>query len=200
MEIFGIAKRLKKNHDKTEFSRELVTSLEQQYSEALHAASCGEAALSLFFAQILHRDVWVLDFRSDSFNGDGGKWTWAPRPFYFGFSSEFLKGIRCLYRGFYLGDDALFTEALESLQLSEAGESLRKHFGQGDQTSVSFSLKVFQNTFAEVFDACARAKIKLHPEFFVLGIALLSLYENLENSGERFDVRRCFLWAESKST
>ena len=153
----------------------------------------GNKILTLFFHQIITQSTWILDFRSDAFEGtQTGGLKWRPQPYFYEISPVFLAGVRSLYQGFYRSDDALFDQALSELGLSAAGQSLRNHFGVGDQSQVYFQLKTFQNTFTEVFDVCAREGVKLQPEFFVLGIILLGLYENLEILGVSFDARACF--------
>lgn len=217
--VVKVAGALKHNHsDKTgfrrlhaEYGKELVLadlgvclesgdSLAQPKKAPLSSEQLGERALTLFFHQILTRDSWILDFRSESFQEVSGQaLLWQPQAFYYSISDDFLKGVRSLYRGFYLSDDGLFDQALQGLGLTAAKESLRRHFGQGDQSSVLFHLKTFQRTFTDVFEACSREKLKLQPEFFVLGMMLLGLYEYLESLGVPYDVRKCFTLAEQRT-
>jgi hypothetical protein len=199
VDILKLVRQLQKNHSSTSqwqetqnSCRRTLESLGLSVAGKIPGRSRSQAALTLFFSQILFREVWILDFRTSSFEGIENAWSWNPKSYYFEMSSAFVQGIRNLYRGFYRNDDALFEEALASLQLSAARESLRKHFGTGDQSNVRFQLKTFQSTFADVFESCARNKIKLHPDFFILGFMLLGLYENLEQSGETLDVRSIF--------
>jgi predicted unusual protein kinase regulating ubiquinone biosynthesis (AarF/ABC1/UbiB family) len=124
---------------------------------------------------------------------------WRPKALYFQVGTEFVKNVRDLYRGFYLGEDRVFDEALERMGLLGARMSLRKHFGEGDQSAVSFRLKVFQNTFTEVFEVCAKEKIRLDRDFLVLGLMLLTLYENLESLDQSLDVRRSFMNASERA-
>ena len=151
--------------------------------------SSGDEVLALYFEQILTQDAWILDFRSGVFQGGA----WQPRPFFFRLSSEFTDGVRNLYQGFYLDDLSRFDSALKSLGLESARAPLLRHFGASDQTSVRFSLSEFQKTFADVFTCCAKAKAKLPSEFLVLGLSLLTLYENLETRGGAFNARAAFL-------
>jgi hypothetical protein len=160
----------------------------------------GERALVLFFDQILTRTCWVLDFRSSAFpTADDAGATWRPEPYFYDVSADFGRAVRSLYRGFYGEDEAAFDQALAALNLTPARDALREHFGSGDQTSVRFDLRTFQATFTEVFRACAREKLELHPDFFALGLSLLCLYENLESRGRAYDVRAAFLEADARS-
>jgi hypothetical protein len=160
----------------------------------------GENVLVLFFHQILTQETWILDLRSEVFHEEStGSNSWSPKPIYCSIEPEFLKGIRSLYKGFYGSDDSLFDQALLDLGLTAAKHSLRNHFGQGDQSSILFQLKTFQSTFTDVFEACGREKIQLQPDFFVLGLMLLGLYENLESLGIPFDARKCFSQALEKA-
>lgn len=159
-----------------------------------HAA---RAALELFFFQVLAEGTWLLDLRANAFDASNeGIVSWTPRPYWWAPSDAFQRGVRALYTGFYTGDDTLFRSALASLGLAAAEAPLREHFGLGDQSAVRFELTTFQATFARVFRACRAAGSPIAPEFAVLGIALLTLYEHLEKHGGTFDVRAAFLRAE----
>jgi hypothetical protein len=96
--------------------------------------------------------------------------------------------VRALYQGHYQGQDALFKSGLAALGLAPAEAVLRDHFGAGDQTAVAFGLPQLQASFAKVFDRCADAGSRVHPEFTALGVALLGLYESLEHCGGLHDV------------
>lgn len=151
------------------------------------------AALDLFFFQIFSSDTWLLDFRAAAFSAPvSGAITWSPQALWWSPSPAFREGTRELYAGFYSGDAPRFDAALATLGLAAAKKPLEDHFGLGDQRAVRFELKTFQGTFAAVFEACRRAGTSIHPEFAVLGIMLLTLYENLEQHGLVFDVRAAF--------
>lgn len=151
------------------------------------------AALDLFFFQVLAGETWLLDFRAASFSAaDANSASWAPKALWWSPSDEFRRGVRELYTGFYGGDDARFVRALAALGLSAAEAPLRAHFGLGDQRAVRFELATFQATFASVFRACRVAGTSIPPEFAVLGLMLLTLYEHLEALGGTFDVRASF--------
>ena len=157
--------------------------------------------LELYFLQISLCDTWLLDFRSSSFHAASGKpLIWSPGPYFLRLSSEFLASVRNLYAGFYLGDSAKFQKALEGLGVSAARSVLEEHFGLEGQSHVQFKLAEFEQTFAKVFQACAKGGERIAPEFTALGILLLTLYENLESTGEAFDVRGAFLKAQEKAT
>ena len=147
-----------------------------------------EQVLELYFRQVATRARWSLDFRASAFE----PLHWTPAEYFYDFDPPFLNGVRALYRGFYGTDDLTFRAGLKALGLESAEAALRRQFGEGDQTAVRFSLATFQRNFADVFEACATAGVKLQPGFFVLGMALLSLYEHLEGLGGTYDVRACF--------
>jgi hypothetical protein len=156
-------------------------------------ARAATAALDLFFFQIFASETWLLDYRAGAFAvPEGDSVTWSPQALWWSPSPAFRDGTRELYAGFYTGDAARFDAALATLGLSAAKKPLEDHFGLGDQRAVRFELKTFQGTFAAVFEACRRAGTSIPPEFAVLGIMLLTLYENLEQHGLVFDVRAAF--------
>jgi hypothetical protein len=165
------------------------------------ASDVGRAVLEHFFRQILESSTWILDFRPDAFPcwQEPGL-VWAPQVWFYDVSPEFAEGIRGVYLGFYGGDDALFLASLKALGLEAATDAFRAHFGAGNQSAVEFRLKTFQATFGKVFEACAGAGVKLHPDFFVLGISLLTLYENLESLKVPLDVRAAFQQALQPKT
>ncbi len=151
------------------------------------------AALDLFFFQILTSETWLLDFRASAFAApEADVVTWSPQALWWSPSPAFRDGTRELYAGFYTGDAPRFDAALATLGLAAAKKPLEAHFGLGDQRAVRFELKTFQGTFAAVFEACRRAGTSIPPEFAVLGVMLLTLYENLEQHGLVFDVRAAF--------
>ncbi len=158
----------------------------------LDSRDLGHRTLALFFHQVFTQDVWVIDLRSDAFEVTAGDLLWKPKAYYFCVEPSFLEAVRSLYRGFYSWDEAQFDEALRDLRMEGARESLRAHFGWGDQSAVVFQLKTFQDTFAQVFEACARSGTQVKGDFFVLGLMLLGLYERLETLGGAFDVRSSF--------
>lgn len=200
--LLKIASQLKKNYSNLpvweSLKKNTLSSIEKKQLKPSH--SPGQFALQLFFFQILTQDTWILDFRAESFlSNQKGVTSWDPKPLYYKVSPEFLQGIRELYRGFYCEDDVLFEHALTHLGLMGAKDCLKNHFGQGDQTQVEFKLKKFQTTFTEVFSVCKREGLELQPEFFVLGLMLLTLYQNLESEGELQNARKCFIEALEKT-
>jgi hypothetical protein len=170
-------------------------------SSFLAKKEAGERVLTLFFHQILTQEYWVLDFRSQAFfqESESNGMSWRPKALYFHVAPKFVESVRNLYRGFYLAEDHVFDQALSQMGLLGARASLHKHFGQGDQSDVAFKLKVFQSTFTEVFEVCAKEKIRLDRDFLILGLMLLALYENLESLDHSFDVRGCFMDALRKA-
>ena len=170
--------------------------LKPQGLEADHKNIIGDNALRLFFLQILGQRKWIIDFRKKSFSeGDENLLIWTPSPLYYELPETFLKNVRGLYCGYYLGDEPLFNQALEEMDLLSIKSTFIKHFGPEDQESVQFKLAHFQKTFADIFEACSKNGICLKPEFFILGILLLGLYEYLESSEKSYDVRKAFFAA-----
>lgn len=105
---------------------------------------------------------------------------------------EFLDGVRNLYGGFYLDDEARFAHGLEQLNLQDSGEALRHHLGSGDQRSVRFETSAFHSSFHDTFVTCRERGVALHRNFLALGIYLVCLYDVLEVLDLEFDVRGAF--------
>ena len=157
----------------------------------------GQRALEVYFAQIFGGEESFLDLRLACWSQSAPDATpvWAPRALWLRWAPDFLAGVRDLYRGFYEEDDRAYARGVEALGLGEAGDLLRRHFGEGDQTRVRFESKVFQTTFHEVFVRCRDQGITLHRNFLALGVYLATLYDLLEGLDEAFDVRSAFLRA-----
>lgn len=155
--------------------------------------AAGDRILELYFAQVFGGDVAILDLRTESFGlTDRGALTWRPRAFYVHWDPEFLDGLRNLYAGFYLDDDARFARGLTELRLEDSGDALRSHLGSGDQRSVRFETSAFHSSFHDTFISCRESGVALHRNFLALGVYLVCLYDVLETLGLEFDVRRAF--------
>lgn len=155
--------------------------------------SSGQQILELYFAQVFASGAAILDLRTSSFSvDDNGGLTWRPRAFYVEWQPEFLSGLRDLYGGFYLDDDARFQRGLVTLELEHAGDLMLSHLGGDDQRKVRFEMSTFQSSFHEMFLRCRDRGVSLHRNFIALGIYLVCLYEVLESLDLEFDVRDAF--------
>ena len=152
----------------------------------------GRRVLEIYFAQLFHAGVCILDLRAQRFRTRTETLVWLPRPLYVEWDAEFLSGVRDLYRGFYLGDDVGFARGVRQLNLGSAGHVLRSHFGGDDQRRVRFSSEVFHSTFQEAFTICRDERLVLHPNFIALGMYLACLYDALETLAVELDVRGAF--------
>ena len=155
-------------------------------------AAQGRAVLELYFRQIFDFDSAVLDLRSSAFEFKGDKVVWKPKPLFYVWDQEFVLAMRQLYRGFYRNDEVEYIAGLEALDLGHAKETFKAHFGEGDQSSMKFTLAAFKKSFQSIFESCKKNKTRLHPDFFALGAYLLCLYEHLEALDVPLDVRGAF--------
>jgi len=154
----------------------------------------GKDLLTLYFAQLLAYDTAVLDLRAQAFERDDGTVRWAPRLLHVDWEPEFIAQIRSLYKGFYEDDESRFEGALESLGMPGTGDLFRAHFGE-NQHAVEFDLPKFQHTFHLIFERCKTDGLKLHHHFVSFGVYLGTLYENLDRSGQSFDVESVYFRA-----
>lgn len=152
----------------------------------------GRAVLELFFKQIFDFDSAVMDLRSSAFQFNADKVVWNPKPLFYVWDPEFVLALRKMYRGFYRNDEVEYMAGLEALDLSHAKAAFKSHFGEGDQSSVRFTLASFKKSFHSVFESCKKNGTRLHPDFFALGAYLLCLYEHLEGLDVPIDVRGAF--------
>jgi len=152
----------------------------------------GQAALRLYFRQLLRWDEVVVDLRSAAFALEADRLHWAPRALWTRWEPGFRDGIRDIYRGFYTGDDARFRSGLAATGLLPGEDVFRAVFGADDQRSVAFSVTGFQRTFHDVFVRCREAGARLPGGVLPLGLTLGCLYQHLEMLGGTFDVRAAF--------
>jgi hypothetical protein len=153
----------------------------------------GDRILEIYFTQIFAGDETILDVRGDSFStSEDTKLQWRPKAFYVQWQPDFLQGLRDLYAGFYLDDEARFEAGLLQLGLQDSGDALVSHLGSGDQRSVRFETSAFHSSFHDTFLACRDRGVALHRNFLALGIYLVCLYDVLESLALDFDVRGAF--------
>lgn len=152
----------------------------------------GDAALRLYFRQILRWDEVVVDLRAAAFRSSGADLSWSPRPLWARWDPRFRDGLRELYRGFYAGDDQRFRAGLGALGMLAGEDVFRATFGGDDQRRVAFTVKGFQRTFHQVFVRCRDAGDELPGGVLPLGLTLGCLYQQLETLGGTYDVRAAF--------
>lgn len=153
----------------------------------------GDRILEIYFTQIFAGEETILDLRLDSFSAsEGSKLHWRPNAFYVQWQPDFLTGLRDLYAGFYLDDEARFEAGLLQLGLQDSGDALLSHLGSGDQRNVRFETSAFHTSFHDTFLACRDRGVALHRNFLALGIYLVCLYDVLEALDLEFDVRGAF--------
>jgi hypothetical protein len=151
-----------------------------------------EKVLTLYFWQLFFADTILLDYRRATFYlTDDGQVVWRPKPLFTRFDPKFAQGIREMYQGFYTANWTLFDQALKDLGLLHARDLFIAHFG-ASQSSMRFELSAFRKTFHELFVSCKENRSHLHPDFLAFGAGLFSLYENLEQNGNTFDVGAVF--------
>jgi hypothetical protein len=154
------------------------------------------AVVALYFHQLLHGKLTLLDLRQPAFTSQAGRLVWRPAAWIASWDTSFIEALRAIYAGFYGGDAAGFQSGLVALNLLHAEDVFRLHFGDG-QHAVRFEVKHFVSTFHQVFVRCRDQKTRLHPDFSLLGLYLASLYDHLERLGESVDVAAAFDLARS---
>lgn len=166
----------------------------------------GEQILFIYFSQIFSKNLPIhIDFRSSHFHSENSVLNWRPSTLRYTFDESFLGGVRNLYRGFYENDELLFEKGLFELGMikNEMNEELKvqirkiitEHFSEGRSSPIQFSLKKFQNSFDEIFSFFLKNDIRLHPEFALLGVYLVTLYSTLQEIDQALDVKAAFFKA-----
>jgi hypothetical protein len=173
---------------------------EPEHREPELSSVSGDAAMApearaarvaaLYFHQILHGEVTLLDLRHQAFSPEHPL-TWRPASWIAQWEPAFIEALRQMYVGFYRGDDSGFRAGLRALNLTHAEDVFKQHFGEG-QRAVRFEVKHFVSTFHQVFVRCRDAHTSLHPDFMLLGLYLATLYDHLEQLGVAVDVAAAF--------
>lgn len=154
----------------------------------------GQVALELYFTQLFSLDQALLDLRPARFGIDlGGDAIWQPRPLYFRWEPRFLSGLRDVYAGFFLGQEARMQSGLADLGLSTDGHLFLRHLGDGNQRSVRFRSSDLQTTLHDMAVHHAMDRTALHQSFAAFSLYVASLYELLEHLERAFDVRTAFM-------
>lgn len=164
------------------------TSLTECSESDRHEA--GERILDIFFTQVFGCDEALLDLREQKFTrGPRGTLSWRPGALYVRWQPEFLEGVRDLYVGFYLDDDARFDAALQQLGMEGSGDALRNLLGRDDPCNARFDSKGFHENFHELFVQYRNGGTALHRNFLPLGVSLMCLYDTLDTLGVSLNVR-----------
>ena len=150
----------------------------------------GRQILRSFFAQIFGSAEALLDLRGEKFaRGAEGVLRWRPGALYIRWQPEFLEGLRGLYLGFYLDDDARFDAALRQLNMETSGEAMRNLLGRDDPRNTRFDSEAFHDSFHELFVSYRDSGVALHRNFLPLGVCLMCLYDTLDTLDASLDVR-----------
>lgn len=162
----------------------------------------GDAALQLYFQQILTRPDCLLDLSREAFlhverTSELPHWEWRPSQLRYVFAPHFSQALANVYGGFYGDEPQTFARGLEALGLVGCDDLFRAHFGNGDQTAVVFRVSHFVETFHSIFQECKRRGLTLGGDFVALGVALGLLYEHLEKASPEctWNVRAAFFLA-----
>ena len=164
------------------------------------ASDIGDEVLVIYFAQLQSTKGIFLDLSASRFYQDESL-VWSPSPLWHNFDPGFLTGLRGLYEGYYLEDEKLFMECLDSLGLTagcneqeskEIRDLFYSHFGSNTE-EVEFSFQKFSDSFAKIFEFLNRKKIKVSTDFVYLGLYLTSLYKHLTSYDHAFNVKGAYL-------
>ncbi|MBC7540374.1 MAG: hypothetical protein H7281_16240 [Bacteriovorax sp.] len=186
-----------------------VISSEIVFVETLSAKKLtpeyGEILLKIYFSQVMHSKLLFLDLRSKHFSlSDKSPEAvqWKPGNLWAELDEEFSIGIQMVYKGYYADDDVVFAEGLKKCQLvkshwseeqqHEVFEVFKKHFSNGREEKIHFSLEHFQKSFSAIFKTLIKNKIRLDKNFLYLGVMLVTLYMALDEIGGDYDVAKIF--------
>ncbi len=164
-----------------------------------------EMVLRLYFEQLSWLDAPVhFDLRGNYFFEDEQKHLfWRPSSLSYSFAKDFLAGVKELYQGFYLENDAQFRAGLIKTKIisdadsatikQEAFDLFQSHFATARSAPMRFELPVFRHSFSEIFMFFINNKKRLQIDFAYLGVCLTSLYLHLGHLNYELDVKQAFL-------
>ena len=163
----------------------------------------GEKILTLYFVQLFSSNGIFLDLRHNHFSAKGPNLLWHPTSFWTKFDENFRLGLLKVYEGFYLENDELYYEGLETIGLlkkdfslsdkKELGDLFRAQFGSALTEEMSFKLENFKNSIIKMSDFLLNKKVNISKDFLYLGIYLVTMYSMLEEMGERYPVKEIYL-------
>lgn len=174
----------------------------EKHQQEITDQSYYEEVLKLYFEQLGNPKGLVLDIRQKFFSYVDGQLIWKPNNIWYKFDDNFRLSLLKIYKGFYYEDDEMFSNGLVEIGLAkdlddekrkELEVLFKEHFGAGGSEPIHFKLKEFQESFYHMFKFFVDNSIELKSDFMFLGIYLVTLYMNLENSDHKLDVKQCFL-------
>lgn len=215
-----LARRIVDKEGRTQLIEDLILYLPPQYLITKHGEELtktppyskklmGDHLIQLFFRTIFHSPTLFIDFRSTHFSYAEEKLLWCPSGPWYQFSPDFHQGLKDIYAGFYLGNEKTFKAGLLRTGLMNEAWPLedkekiqqlfKDHFGPVLVQEVKFSIEEFHRTFFLVFEFLSKKKVRLVPDFFALGVMLVTLYMHLEELNEVHDVLKQFKLSVSSS-
>ncbi len=163
----------------------------------------GEKILTLYFVQLFSSSGIFLDLRQNHFSTKGPHLLWHPTSFWTKFDEDFRLGLLKVYEGFYLENDELYYDGLETIGLlkkdfslsdkKELGDLFRAQFGSALSEEMSFKLENFKNSIIKMSDFLLSKRVKISKDFLYLGIYLVTMYSILEEMGEKYPVKEIYL-------
>lgn len=207
-EVGILSNRILTNKGATQVSNELKKlnidhfELVSQLEDSTPNPHWGNKILMIYFYQIMNNSQMFLDFRLKHFSQAENKIQWSPGGLWAQMDPHFISGIRKVYRGYYFNDDSLFIKGMLESGLvkrewseekkNEVIEVFKKHFSNGRNERITFTMEDFQASFAKIFQTLVKNKIQLDRNFLYLGIMLVTLYLTLDELAGEYDVSSIF--------
>jgi hypothetical protein len=186
----------------------LDTKLQRELAKGLRNTDRGRAIFSLriYFAQLYLSGKISIDLRSSRFFHDK-KWMFRGEHFAYSISNEVRNALLSTYDAYYTGNPKDIKKHLLTLGLmdsewpKEDKEELYKmfisHFQLAGQKKHEFLIDDLVASFKKIFLFIRERGSKVPTEFAILGLYLVSLYMNIEQSGEHLDVKQIFIKTKS---
>lgn len=196
-----------------EFLRPLGIELHSNKVETSKGKMTSEGAekfLTLFFAQLYSPYGLFLDLRPDNYFEKSNELHWHPNGLWTKFHEKFQEGLLEVYDGFYLENEALYESGLKKIGLidenwskedkAELSRLFKSQFGPSLTASMKFSLEEFKESLFQIGHFLLVKKVSITRDFLYLGIYLVTLYANLEESEVSLNVKEIYLKTKEKCT
>lgn len=162
-----------------------------------------EKWLQIYFGQLLSPHGVFLDLRPLSYQTQGTELSWQPPALWTKFSPRFHEGLMEIYDGFYFGQENTYRSGLEKIGLissswseddkTKLAELFKGQFGSSIEGETEFDLEQFKSAIVQITNFLFTRKVKITPDFLYLGVYLINLYSNLEQSKHKLDVKKNYL-------
>jgi len=187
---------------KLSFTEELIGSKTSEANDQ-EKKEIAHHLLNTYFQQLFNKEGQLLDFRSDFFTVKENSLFWKPNGIWAVWKDSFRIGLVQVYKGFYLEDETMFRNGLQTIGLihkdwdikdqDEMAHLFKNQFGAAITSEMYFKINIFKESFISIFHFLLAKKVRMSADFMYLGMMLVTLYLHLEELDQALPVKEIFL-------